>query len=110
MGWNRGYTIMEKQVVGLYDLGVLDKSVLCALMEPFRNTDIDHGGCHDLRSKDGKSADDIICFVMEPERYKTAVDNFVPYKEDEDDEELCYYNDKLSDLWYEITRREWEFW
>jgi len=119
MGWNRGYTVMEKQVVGLYDLGVLTKDVLCGVMEAFRNTDIDHGGCYDLRSNDGMSADEIVVKVMEPERYAE-----IPCVCDFDDEkcgcnsggspcELTSSKKRLcdiGDLWYEITRREWEFW
>ena len=73
-------------------------------MKPFCDTDIDHGGSQDLKAKDGKSADDIICFIMEPEKYKKAVENFVPDPDEPD------YNDELDSLWYEITRREWNFW
>jgi hypothetical protein len=104
MGWNEGYRIMESQVVSLYDKGLLNKDVLNILMQPFCNKDIDHGGSEDLRSRDGKSADDIICFIMEPEKYKAATENFVPDPEEPD------YNEKLYDLYYEITRREWNFW
>jgi hypothetical protein len=104
MGWNVGYEIMEKQVVELYDLGLLNKDVLNAIMQPFCNKDIDHGGSNDLKSRDGKSADDIICFIMEPEKYREATENFISDPEEPD------YNEKLHKLWYEITRREWKFW
>jgi hypothetical protein len=104
MGWNKGYTIMESQVVSLYDMGVLTKEVLNATMQPFCDSDIDHGGSCDLKSKDGKSADDIICFIMEPDKYREATENFVPDPEEPD------WNEKLYDLCYEITRREWKFW
>ena len=95
---------MEEQVVNLYDLNVLNKETLHALMAPFVDTDIDHGGCCDLKAKDGKSADDIICFIMEPEKYQIAVDNFP------NDPDYPEFNSALSNLWYEITRREWQFW
>ena len=104
MGWNEGYTIMEQQVVTLYDAGLLNKESLNALMQPYCNTDIDHGGSYDLKAKDGKSADNIVCFIMEPEKYREAIESFVPDPEDPE------YNEKLYDLWYEITRREWKFW
>ncbi|MBU7006343.1 hypothetical protein [Phosphitispora fastidiosa] len=104
MGWNQGYTIMEQQVVALHDAGILTKEVLNALMEPFRDTDIDHGGCYDLKSKDGKTADEIIVFIMEPEKYQKAVESFIPENLNDP------YNKKLDDLWCEITRREWSFW
>lgn len=104
MGWNEGYRIMEQQVVTLYDAGLLNKDVLNALVEPFRNSDIDHGGSQDLKAKDGKSADEIICFIMEPEKYKEAVENFVPDPKDPE------FNEKLYDLYMTITRQEWGFW
>jgi hypothetical protein len=104
MGWNDGYKIMERQVVELYDLNFLNKEILNAIMQPFCNTDIDHGGSQNLKSKDEKSADDIVCFIMEPEKYLEATENFIPDPEDPS------YNEKLYDLWNEITRREWNFW
>lgn len=104
MGWNEGYRIMEQQVVALYDKGLLNKEVLNALMQPFCDSDIDHGGSNNLKSKDGKSADDIVCLIMEPEKYKEATEGFVPDPEEPD------YNEKLYKLWYEITRQEWKFW
>jgi hypothetical protein len=104
MGWNEGYRIMEQQVITLYDAGVLTKEALKALMEPFRDTDIDHGGSQDLKSKDGKTADEIIVFIMEPEKYQKAVDNFIPTDPNDP------FNKKLYDLWCEITRKEWGFW
>lgn len=104
MGWNRGYEIMEAQVIAFYDLGILNKEVLNALMQPFCNTDMDAGGSNDLKSKDGKSAEDIICFIIEPERSQKAIDEFIP------DPKEPGYNEALSDLYSEITRREWNFW
>ena len=41
MGWNEGYRIMEKQVIGLYDAGLLTKEVLNIVMGPFCNSDIE---------------------------------------------------------------------
>ena len=64
MGWNTGYTIFESTVVGAYDLGKLDKELLAVLMEPYRGTDIDSGGCSDLESKDGKDVEQIVIEVM----------------------------------------------
>jgi len=63
MGWNAGYTIFEKSVVGAYDLGKLDKELLSVLMEPYRDSDIDSGGSLDLTSKDGKSVEQIVIEV-----------------------------------------------
>ncbi len=106
MGWNEGYTIMESQVVAVYDCGLLNKNLLNALMEPFKNSDIDSGGSRDLKANDGKGVEEIICFIMEPEKYQEALDSWIPNPDDPADP----YNEKLFDLWYEITRREWKFW
>jgi hypothetical protein len=59
MGWNEGYAIYEATIVKTYDAGKLDKEMLAVIMEPYRGTDIDHGGETGLLSKDGKSADQI---------------------------------------------------
>lgn len=104
MGWNKGFEIMEEQVVGLYNQGVLNKEVLGAIMKPFKDTDIDSGGSRDLQAVDGKSVVDIICFIVEPKRYKEALENFVP------DPSEPEYNEDVYDLWGEITKREWNFW
>jgi hypothetical protein len=66
MGWNEGYTVMEQQVISSYDAGTLSKESLLALLEPYRGTDIDSGGSRDLRTKDGKSAEDVILFLLAP--------------------------------------------
>ncbi len=63
MGWNQGYTILEAQVVSLYDQGALTPEVLDLLLAPFRNTDIDSGGSRDLTSADGLSFDEILLKV-----------------------------------------------
>lgn len=44
MGWNEGYRLLEETVIGVYNLGKLDKSMVAALFEPYRGTDIDSGG------------------------------------------------------------------
>lgn len=104
MGWNQGYEIIEKQVVTLYDLGVLNKEVLNAIIEPFSGTDLDSGGSEGLKSKDGKSFENIVCFIMDECRYNKAVENFIP-DEDEPD-----WNEDLYDLYKEISKREWGLW
>lgn len=60
MGWNKGYTIFEATVVGAYDLGKLDKELLAVLLKPYAYTDIDEGGRHGLKSKDGKEIEQIV--------------------------------------------------
>jgi len=65
MGWNTGYTLYEKTIVSVYDSGVLNADLCRKLIEPYQGTDIDHGGCEDLRSKDGLSADQIIVMLLD---------------------------------------------
>ena len=67
MGWNRGYTIYEEQVVGLCDLEVLTPEVLDVVLNPFRGTDMDHGGERGLRTKSGLTADEVVVSVADPE-------------------------------------------
>lgn len=99
MGWNKGYTIFEATVVGAYDLGKLDKDLLCVLMEPYRGTDIDSGGSHDLQSKDGK---DVMQIVIEIWGLKMPDAPTVEYSEDTWEEWEDYY-DKVHTLFCSIT-------
>lgn len=129
MGWNYGYSVYEETVVSVYDLGVLNQELLNALMQPYSGTDMDHGGERGLRSKDGLSADEIVCKVMEPERFAKIVpisDEMPPCVKQND--VGLYYTDGLegydyekwqdavknkrdSDvyvLWRKITTTEWD--
>lgn len=60
MGWNSGYKIFEATVIGAYNLDKLDKALLSVLMEPYRDSDIDSGGCQDLTTKDGKYIEQVV--------------------------------------------------
>jgi hypothetical protein len=60
MGWSSGYAIFEATVIGAYNLGKLDKALLTVLMEPYGNSDIDSGGSNELKSKDGKTVEQIV--------------------------------------------------
>lgn len=60
MGCNRDYTVFEATVIGAYDLGKLDKALLEVIMRPYADSDIDSGGSMDLKSKDGKSLEQIV--------------------------------------------------
>jgi hypothetical protein len=75
MGWNSGYKIVEKQVIGVYDLGILTKEVLETLVEPFRGTDIDAGGGRNLKSKDGKTFEEIVIEFLCPPNLKLEFDS-----------------------------------
>lgn len=74
MGWNAGYAIYEKTIIDTYNAGSLNAELCQSLIEPYQETDIDHGGCCNLKSKDGLSADEIVVMILDPEfwgDYKT---------------------------------------
>jgi hypothetical protein len=99
MGWNEAYTILESAVISAYDLGKLDETLLRALMEKYRNSDIDHGGSADLQAKDGLNCDEIIVKILRPDVWATAKDR-----------EYEYRYEIVSDAWYELTRKEFGYW
>ena len=70
MGWNTGYTIYEETVIATYDSGKLTPDILRAIIAPYRDTDIDHGGCMNLRTNDGLSADEVTLKLLAPEFWK----------------------------------------
>jgi hypothetical protein len=52
MGNNAAFSAFEASVMACYDHGVLSKSLLSALMEPYRGMDIDSGGMAGTLSKE----------------------------------------------------------
>lgn len=76
MGWNKACAVFEYTVIGAYDLGVLTKELLSVLMEPYRGSDIDPGGSQGLRSKDGKSVEQI---TVETWGGEWPADHIVPH-------------------------------
>lgn len=54
MGNNAAFTSFEASVMACYDKGVLDIPLLNALMEPYRDMDIDSGGMDGTLSKKDK--------------------------------------------------------
>ena len=99
MGWNAGFTIFEATVVGAYDLGVLDKKLLAVLLEPYRGTDIDFGGCRDLVSKDGKCVKQIVIEASGATMPPVPPGEFGP----DDDEEQDDYDDAVYGAFCAIT-------
>ena len=63
MGWNKGGIMFEAQVIGLYNLGKLDKEVLKVIALPYAKGDVDFGDAQD-KSHDGKSLSEIVVEVM----------------------------------------------
>lgn len=69
MGWNTGFTIMEQTVIDVYDTGKLDAAMLRILLAPYEDTDIDSGGCRDLKTKDGKGIFEVLVSTLLPDVY-----------------------------------------
>ena len=105
MGDNRGYSIYEHIIVGLYDNDALNKATLDVVLFPFKGTDMDHGGSEDMRSKDDLSADEIVVKIGNPDywneyqqRNQAFLDNGILWDDalqDEFDEEWR----KLTETW-----------
>lgn len=91
MGWNAGYTQYEQTVIEMYNTGKLDKQSLEIVLKPYRGTDMDHGGCHDLKSKDGLSADEIVVKLLDPTFFEE-------------------HKEKLNDLYRQCGVTTWEAW
>ena len=47
--------------------------------------------------------EDVICFIMEPEKYEEILENFIPDPEEPD------WNEDMYDLYHEISRNNWQF-
>lgn len=67
MGNNFSYMIVEEQIINLYDKGLLTLEILDVLCEAYRGTDIDSGGSQDLEAEDGKSFEEIVVALVEPD-------------------------------------------
>jgi hypothetical protein len=100
MGWNTGYTIFEATVVGVYDLGKLDKELLSVLMEPYRDSDIDSGGSRDLEAKDGKDVQQIVIETLGLEMPPKPEGEY-----DDDPDSWDGYHDKVYDLMRAVKKR-----
>lgn len=98
MGWNAGYTIFEQTVIGAYNLGKLDKDLLHVLLEPYRNSDIDHGGCHFLKSHDGKSVEQIVIETWGLDFPQPPTDP------DPESDEWDDYREYIYSLFFQVTK------
>lgn len=118
MGWNSGFRIMEQTVVSLYDEGILTSTLLDKIVEPYKGTDLDHGGSEKLTSKDGLCVDHIICKVMKPEETRQVEENprwWSDFEENRDTymenpDPLWVANEAASDLFDTIWRDMWGMW
>lgn len=106
MGNNYAYTVMEATVVGAYNLGVLDKNLLGVLLEPYRDSDIDSGGSEDLRSKDGKSVEEIIITVSGGKipKHPDVPANYDDQTQEQRDQ-MDDYHEKLHEEFFKATKK-----
>lgn len=107
MGWNSGYTSMEKSVVSLYDTGTLTAEILNTVMEPYKGTDCDSGGSCELKSTEGLGVEEIICKIMKPAEYEDVIKNPKYY---EDEEPSWSSNERAYDLFRSIWNGIWGIW
>jgi hypothetical protein len=113
MGWNEGYEILEKQVVQAYNLNTLTPDLLTAIASPFMGKDVDSGGSNNLLSNDGLPFEAIVVKTYKPNEYKDAMDNPIWYNGEEPSTTLhnkFTSNRKLSELFDDIWRKDWEMW
>lgn len=75
---------MEKTVIELYNAGNLTKGLLDTIMEPYKGTDCDSGGSRDLKAKDGKGVEEVICYIMDPEKYTDVIEKPEYYPDEEE--------------------------
>lgn len=110
MGWNHGYTCMEASVIAVYNTGLLNKTILDAMMEPYKDTDCDAGGSRDLKTNDGLCVEQVICKIMEPEKYKEITEHPVWIQDQEpgtEDHHPWHSNDLSWDLYWSIWNGRW---
>lgn len=107
MGWNKGYEIMEKTVISVYNTGTLTPELLDSLMDPYKGTDCDSGCSHKLKADDGLGVEEIICKTMKPNEYEDVIKN-PRYYENEPHE--WNSNERAHDLFYSIWNGIWGIW
>lgn len=108
MGCNISFSILEKQVVTLFDKNLLTKEILECLITPIKETDCDSGGSNNLKAKDGKSFEEIICYIMSPEKFKEIEENFIFDKDYPIPETDKFINsDNGYALWESIWHNKW---
>ena len=106
MGWIDGGAVFEKQIIELYNADLLTKDILERIAEPFKETDCDTAGFHDIVANDGKNVYEIICLIMEPEKYKALCGKQLNYF---DGEEKVFCNSEEGyALWSDIWYHQWD--
>lgn len=81
------------------------------MMEPYKGTDCDSGGSHNLRSKDGLGVEEIIAKVMELEKYREVLECPVWYEGEEPESGHCHgwpSNRAAQNLFWSIWNELWD--
>jgi len=99
MGWNQGFTLFEQQVIERYDQKTLNRDSLVAIMEMYRDTDIDSGGKAFLQSHDGKEVEQI---VLETLGHQMPDKPSVPGTEEHGETWDDYFSE-IQDQFYQVT-------
>lgn len=108
MGWNSGYSKLERQIIELYNINELTIESLNAIMDPYKGTDCDSGGSNNLHSKDGLNMAQIICKIMKPDEYEDAIKN--PIYSEGYTEKCLENNEKFYNLYSSIWYDTWNMW
>lgn len=112
MGWCQGGSIIQQQVIALYDVDLLTSQILDTIMKPFEGTDADTAGFYNnIVAKDGKGVEEIICMVMKPKEYAEAVEKLPsdPWLLGMKPEERSFENSEVGyHLFDSIWRIRWE--
>jgi|ERR1041385_870592 hypothetical protein len=102
MGNNAAYSAFEHTIITIYNYGVLTLDLLDELAKEYEDTDIDSGGSRDLKTKDGKTLEDVCIGLVDP--------TWVPVKNESrryggEPEHWEWY--ERYDKWKEITDGRW---
>lgn len=112
MGWNVGWSMMQDQVISIYDLlgENFTPDVCKAILMPYTGTDYDSGGKdYNKRSKDGKTEEQIVVETLDknfdPATYETEAWDWDDVAEDE---KISYayrvrFDDLMDELWRTAT-------
>ena len=114
MGNNAAFTAFEASVIALYDAGGLTPDLLDALGGPYRGTDIDHGGSHELLTQDGLFISEVIVKTLCPADYgilaplRAKLGNAIyPMYEGVLQEDIEDYVEALQEIEFAIEKYRW---
>lgn len=101
MGNNAAYSSFEHTIITIYDHGVLTLPLLDVLAKDYEGMDVDSGGSRDLKTKDGKTLEEICIGLVDP--------SWVPVKGDDtwySDPDHWEWDEEYN-KWNEIRHGRW---